>query len=100
MEKGWLMAIWDVASKTKLGLLPQLRFLPVTKAFSPDGRFLALGGSRVWKEAWFQMIGPGTSHFEDRVLVLYDVATLKRVRTLAFPVWPPDSQAIPEVDFP
>ncbi|HJZ93734.1 MAG TPA: WD40 repeat domain-containing protein [Gemmataceae bacterium] len=110
-QDGRRVAIWDVSAKKKIGLLPKLAFRTggAAIAFSPDGKLVAVGGLRDWKfgsgpdyRSWTpaNFVYGKAVHVENRVLVLYDMQALKRVRTLAFPVYPPDSQEVPQVDFP
>lgn len=96
------VALWDVPAKRRLGYLPRLEvdtgFGKLT--FSPDGTLLAVGGRRHWHWSWTQGMDRYTTYFEDRVLLLYEVGTRKRIRTLAFPVYPPDSKDVPNPEIP
>lgn len=112
------LTVYDVASKAELGRLPKLAMdgWSAGVAFSPDRKYLAIGGSRDWESDRLprdrrrpQPIGiighsapyePIFRHIEDRALVLYDVATQKRVCTPAFPIWPLDSDEVPDPEVP
>jgi len=48
---------------------------------------------------WTSYFG-AAPYVDDRVLLLYDVQTRKRVRTLAFPVYPSDSKDVPNQEIP
>ena len=116
-EIRYRVALWDVQAKKKLGVLPRLAASAGALTFSPDGKLLAVGGRRDWNS---EQLPPGrrreppplftgwsppgragrANHIEDRVLLIYDAQTLKRFHTLAFPVYPPDSNEVPDPEVP